>query len=362
MNEKLKEIISELVLKDATCGVNYAVIDNKTIYTGSIGLKAKYGLKEDKLIEQFEDNNINTMYDIASLTKVVCTLSIIFRLYERGLLNLNDKVQKYLKAFKYDDITIYDLLTHTSGLPADFSFKDIIPKTDAINILYTMDKINPKGTFLYSDIGYMLLGLLIEKICNKPLDKVFKEEVTDLLEMNNTCFNPKNKFLVAPTEITKERGVVRGVVHDEKAMSMEGIAGHAGVFSNIEDLIKFSQMILNNGKFKNKKYLSESTIESWYEGNVIDGTEKRSFSWFVGNNSIVIENQNAISFNGFTGPSISIDRKNNIAIILLTNRVHPTRNNTLISKMRPIISDKIYELILSNRKEKFYSENHVKKM
>ena len=120
-------------------------------------------------------------------------------------------------------------------------------------------KETEKEVFLYSDLDYMLLGLIIEKICNKRLDVVFKEEVAIPLEMNSTGFNPQNKNIIAPTEITKSRGLVCGVVHDEKAFSMNGVAGHAGLFSNVNDLINFCKMILNDGIYNGKKYLDKNT-------------------------------------------------------------------------------------------------------
>ncbi len=342
MNEQIKKIMQELIDADATPGINYAIL-NKQQYLGSLGLKAQYRLANEVLKEE---NNLNTIYDLASLTKVICTLTIIFRLYEKGLLNLTDKVKTYLPDFNYDDITIYDLLTHTSGLPADLNSKEIIAKEEIVQKIYSLKKVK-KGQFLYSDIGYIFLGLIIEKVCIKTLDKVFAEEVTIPLEMQNTGFNPKTKNIVAPTEITKERGVIRGIVHDEKACSMKGIAGHAGVFSDIHDVVNFVSMILNKGIFKGKKYLDKSTIERWFSPLIeIDGYY-RSFCWYVGNNPNIIEEETTdiISFNGFTGPSISIDRKNNIGIIMLTNRVHPTRDNRLNIVMRKDISKKVYHLL-----------------
>lgn len=347
MENQIKQIMNELVSANATPGVNYAVIKDSTRFTGSLGLKSKYNMDNDVLKETEEINDINTIYDIASLTKVVCTVPIIFRLYEKGKINLSDKVKNYFPNYKYDDTTIYDLLTHTSGLPADLNSKEIISKDECIKKLFNLEKLNDKGVFLYSDIGYMLLGLIIEKICGKSLDKVFEEEVTIPLEMRNTAFNPKYKTLIASTEITKERGCVRGIVHDEKACSMNGVAGHAGVFSNIEDLINFTSMLLSNGMFKGNQYLSKQTLNCFFTPMVNDREYKRSFSWFVGKNPNVIECEDAdiISFNGFTGPSMSIDRKNNTAIIMMTNRVHPTRDNRLNSQMRSEISNKIYKCI-----------------
>lgn len=352
MEQKIWKIMNELVVSGATPGINYAVITGENKYIGSIGLRSKYTYENGNIKELREENNINTIYDIASLTKVVCTLPIIFRLYEKNKINLNDKVINYLPYFKHDEITIYDLLTHTSGLPADFNSKEIITYEQVIKKIYSLEIENEKGKFLYSDVGYMILGLVIEKIYGKSLDKVFAEEVASPLEMKNSGFYPMDKMLVAPTEITIDRGILRGIVHDEKACSMNGIAGHAGIFSNLEDLINFSSMILNNGMFNGKKYLDKSTLDIWFTPLIDNNGYSRSFSWFVGDNPNVIEKENTISFNGFTGPSISIDRENNIIIIMLTNRVHSTRNNKLNTQIRSHISDEIYNSIIKRRKFK----------
>ena len=242
---------------------------------------------------------------------------------------------------------IYHLLTHISGLPADLDSKKIVSSDEIMNEIYGMNKIYEIGTkVVYSDIGYILLGKIIEEVYHKPLDVVAKEEIFIPLEMNNTSYNPTNKEMCAPTEITDERGLIKGVVHDEKAYSFGGVAGHAGVFALASDLGHFVSMLLNNGKYKDKTFLSKEMVDVLFRPLVYDKSCDwyRSFCFIVGDNDIVIEQgDDVISFNGFTGPSISIDRNNNIGIVLMTNRVHPTRTNKMISKERPKITDEIYK-------------------
>lgn len=344
MEDKIRFIMNKFIALGATPGINYAVINDKNKIVGSLGLKSKYDMKDNKIIEKEEKNNIDTVYDIASLTKVVCIVPIIFRMYEKGLINLNDNVKKYLNQFKYDDITIYDLLTHTSGLEADVRSKDIVSKDEIIKKIYSAERKTDKGNFLYSDVGYIILGFIIEKVYDMSLDKVFIEEVAIPLDMKNTRFNPINKEIIAPTEITEKRGVLRGTVHDEKAASLDGIAGNAGLFSNINDLINYCTMIMNGGIFNGKKYLDKSTIDMWFTPLAIDRKYNRSFCWFVGDNPNVLEGKNVISFTGFTGPSICIDMENKMSIITLTNRVHPTRDNRLNTIMRSKILGEIYNI------------------
>lgn len=341
LNDKINEEVKNKVIP----GMTYAIINNGNVSIGSSGYKA--------LVPKLEDIKDDTIYDIASLTKVVVTVPLICKLVDEGRLSFDDKVKKYLPDFKYDDVTIYQLLTHTSGLPADLNSKEIVSRESIINQMYSKEKVYTSGSqVLYSDLGYMFLGEIIEKIYNKSLDKVAKDELFIPLEMDDTSYNPINKERCAPSEITKDRGMLKGYVHDEKAYSMGGVAGHAGVFSTAKDLSNYVSMILNNGVFNGKRILSEEMINAFFKVLVYD--EKcewnRSFSFIVGDNDIVIRgNDNTISFNGFTGPSISIDRENNLGIVLMTNRVHPSRDNRLISRERPEISKEIYKHLVATK-------------
>ena len=342
---KFEEEITKSINLGIIPGLNYCVINSNEMFFGSLGNKQTCPFSIS--------NSIDTIYDIASLSKVVVTVTIISKLIDKASISINDNVSKYLPRFKYDDITIFDLLTHTSGLPADYNSKEIISKALALDKVYSCDKEYETGSkVLYSDIGFILLGELIEKVYNKSLDVVAMEEVFIPLEMNNTCYNPFKKDKCAPTEITIDRGMVKGIVHDEKACSLGGVAGHAGVFTDIVDLSHFVSMIMNNGVYNNKKFLSKDIIDLWFKPLVYDKSADRyrSLCWIVGLNNVVInKNGNIISFSGFTGPSISIDRDNNISIILLTNRIHPSRNNKKYVPIRLSISDDIYNELVKNK-------------
>lgn len=177
------------------------------------------------------------------------------------------------------------------------------------------------------------------------MDEVAKQEIFIPLDMSLTCFNSIEKNKCAPTEITKDRGIVKGFSHDEKAYSLGSTVGSAGLFTVVKDLSHFVEMILNNGIYNGVEFLPKEIIDLWFMPLVIDEkNRKRSFSWIIGQNNIVInEDDNIISFDGFTGPSISVNRDNNIGIVMLTNRVHPTRYNKLLSTERQKISNKIYK-------------------
>lgn len=337
--EFLDNIIENDVKKGVFPGMTYGIVSGGEIILGGAGYKS--------LVPKSSNIDINTLYDIASLTKVVVVVPIICKLLVQKKIKLTDSVNKYLPRFRYNEINIAHLLLHISGLPADTNCKKIVTKEELMNQVYAAEKIYKEETkVLYSDLGYILLGEVIEKIYGKPLDIVAKEEVFIPLEMNSTCFNPVDKKVCAPTEVTADRGIIQGNVHDEKAYSLGGVAGHAGVFTNAEDLTKFLSMILNDGIYNGKEFLPKEIIDTWFKTIVYDKKNEwtRSFCWITGVNDLVMkEGENAIAFTGFTGPSLSVDRDKKIGIVLLTNRIHPTRDNKLLSQERPNITEEIYK-------------------
>lgn len=320
-------------------GCNYAIIHNDKIEVGSVGAKA--------LVPKIEKNDINTLYDIASLTKVLVTNVLITKLLEENKIKLDDKVNKYLPKFKYDNITIFHLLTHSSGLIADVNWKEVNNKEELIEFFYNKKLYYETGTdVVYSDLNFMFLGFIVEKLYDKPLDVLAYEKIFKPLHMNNTYFNPTNKELCAPTEVTDKRGVVRGIVHDEKAYMMGGVSGNAGLFSNVFDLIKFSKMILNDGIVDNKHYIDKKYIDLWFKP-FVKGKEKnvRSIGWGIGKSKITGSfcSNNTIYHTGFTGNTLIIDRSNKIAIIILSNRIHPNRDNNLLANKRKYIANFIFK-------------------
>ncbi len=322
-------------------GCNYAIIHNDKLEIGSVGAKA--------LVPEIEKNDINTLYDLASLTKVLVTNVLITKLLEENKIKLGDKIKTYLPKFKYDNITIFHLLTHSSGLIADVNWEKVNSKDELIEFFYNKKLYYETGTdVIYSDLNFMFLGFIVEKLYGKPLDVLAYEKIFKPLHMNNTCFNPNNKKLCAPTEVTKKRGVVRGIVHDEKTWMMNGVSGAAGVFSNIFDLVKFVIMILNDGMIGDKKYIDKKYIDLWAKP-FVKGKEKnvRGLGWGVGKSKITgsLCSNNTIYHTGFTGNTLIIDRENKIAFILLSNRIHPTRDNKLLANKRKYIVNYIYKNI-----------------
>ncbi|MCL2085422.1 beta-lactamase family protein [Candidatus Saccharibacteria bacterium] len=338
--EKFDEKIEEWLGKRVVPGLNYSVIIGDKVYQGSLGDRA--------WVPGIEPNCLDTIYDLASVTKVVATVTIVSRMIEKGLVRIDDKVDKYLEKFRFNDVTIFHLLTHSSGLPADFSRPEIMPREEVLGRIYAAEKIYETGTdVVYSDFGFILLGEMIAKVYGRSLDIVAREEVFGPLGMEDTGYLPKYSELIAPTEVTAARGVVRGKVDDEKAYSMGGVAGSAGVFSNVSDLTKFVRIVLNDGMAEGGRYLEEATIEMWFRPVVWskENGERRSVCGVIGENHLVIarEGFSGVSFSGFTGTSVLMDRENNVGIILLTNRNHPSRENRADIEMRKDLCNYIYD-------------------
>ena len=212
---------------------------------------------------------------------------------------------------------------------------------EVMDFIYDVDLIyTPGEKIVYSDIGFILMGKIVEELSGKSLDVFAKENIFEPLEMYNTGYNPKNKELCAPTEHRNDnlyKGMVKGFVHDETALLLGGVAGHAGLFSTVKDVTHFIQMILNDGIFEGKRILSKITIDELYKVQVKEysGVEvlpkARCLGWQTkdpASSAGDLISENTILHTGFTGTNVFIDRDNQIGFVLLTNRVHPTRNNT----------------------------------
>jgi beta-lactamase len=332
--QELTKLIEEEIKNGAFPGANYAIVTPQRTYLGTVGNKS--------LIPSIQKNTIDTIYDMASLSKVLATTTCIFKLMEEGKIRTASKVQTYLPQFAYKHVTIWHLLTHTSGLPEGISglltmksAKDVYKKIFSTPLVYETGM-----QIKYSDLGYVLLGLIIEKIENRPLDEVIKEKIFLPLDMIDTTYNPKDLNRCAPTELRNDdlyQGILQGSVHDEMAFLLNGVAGHAGVFSTVKDVSHFITMILNNGKYNDQQILSPTTIDLMFtpqvheKSGVICKETIRGLGWLIGgfaSSSGDLTSNQTIHHTGFTGTSIFIDRSNEIGFCLLTNRVHPTRNTS----------------------------------
>jgi len=291
----------------------------------------------------------HTIYDIASLSKVVGTTTAIMILYDEKKIGLDDPVVNYLPTFgggDKDKVTIRELLTHTSGLPAGRDIWRIAqtPLEARALVLSTPLEGRPGAQYIYSDLGADVLGLLVEVVSGEPLDKFLNRRVFEPLGMNETMYRPADslKYRIAPTEVTPPRGYpLRGEVHDENAYALGGVAGHAGLFSTAADLSVFAQMMLNGGEYNGVQIVSKPTVDLF----VSRAFGHRALGWDTAEGdygSGRYLGPTAYGHTGFTGTSMWIDPEREMFVILLTNRVHAARAlrpAKVISDVRADLSD-----------------------
>jgi len=298
----------------------------------------------------------STIYDVASLTKVFATTTSLMICYDRKLFNLDDTVVKYLPEFANngkEEVTIKNLLLHNSGLP---SYKRFYGKynsaEEVVGELYSIELEYKTGTkTVYSDLGMIILGKLIEKITAKKLNQFCEEEIFQPLQMNCTYFNPPDslKYKIAPTEYDEywRNRLVWGTVHDENSALLDGVAGHAGVFSTAEDISHLMQMLINGGTYNGKQLINSETIQLFTKRYSAQST--RALGWDTksvkGSSAGNLFDITSFGHTGFTGTSIWVDPTKKLFVIFLTNRVHPTRNNKKLYKIRPALHNSIMKAI-----------------
>lgn len=298
-----------------------------------------------------------TIFDLASVSKVIGTTTAAMLLYDEGKLNLDEKVATYLPEFgNYgkEIITVRNLLLHNAGLRAWVPFyKDFKTADEVLNAIMKSELEYPVGTkFVYSDLGMITLQRIIERISGNRLDYFLKERVFDRLGMKKTMYNPPPEFWYncAPTEKDTywRMNTMKGKVHDETAYMLNGIAGHAGLFSTAGDLSIFLQMMLQKGKYGELQFIKESTVEEWTKRQSEQST--RGLGWDTksetGSSAGSLFSINSFGHTGYTGTSVWVDKDKKLFAILLTNRVHPTRENTKIIRFRPQVHDEIVKAVL----------------
>ena len=381
---QIRSIITEAITTMSTPGCQVAVAVD-----GSIVLEESYGfLTYDSLIPT--DNR--TLYDLASVTKVSATLLAVMKLYDLGLIDLDAPLQSYLPQFSGSNkanISLRNVLSHNAGLVSYVPFWERVISEERMEPFYykteddkTYDRrlygveltsaikdslINwivqspvsseISAKYKYSDIGFMIVHLVVEAIAKQPMEAFLNDHFYHQLGLTKLCFNPRDKgvelFEIAPTEydyyLRNEQ--VWGQVHDRNAAVFGGVAGHAGLFSNAHDLLVLMQMLAQNGQYNGTQFLSTATLRyfnnQYFEGN------RRGLGW--DKRSDIVRNVSSnVSFEsfghtGFTGTVVWVDPQFDLVFIFLSNRVYPDANNyKLIQKdIRTRVQDVVYEAILS---------------
>ena len=345
---------SQLALMDAVIeeGINQHKLPGAVVVVGRKGKvvwKKAYGAKT--LEPAREPMSVDTIFDLASLTKVVATATSVMILIERGKVRLSDSVSVYIPELKgegRDRITIEQLLTHRSGYAPDFDLRDQwVGYDEAIKRLIKEPLRSPAGTrFVYSDINFIALGEVVRRVSGMPLDQFAQKNIFAPLGMRDTGFRPRAdlKPRIAPTE--KRRGQLsylgdsaanagsdadvwlRGQVHDPTSYRMNGVAGHAGLFSTASDLAIYCQMILNGGQYKGVRVLSPATIAEMTRPHLVNNTGgTRGLGWDINTSFSTNRGElfplGSFGHTGFTGTSIWIDPASEMFLIFLSNRVHP---------------------------------------
>jgi beta-N-acetylhexosaminidase len=307
----------------------------------------------------------NTIYDLASLTKVVVTTTSAMMLVQQKRLDLDAPIERYLPEFsaaaKSDpnpswraQITVRMLMLHDSGLPAhrDF-FKEAKGHDAVLAKILAEPLVHEPGTQVeYSDLGFILLGEIIERLTGETLDQFAKGHIFGPLGMSDTMYNPPASLRarIAPTELDMEfrKRLLRGEVHDENAFAFGGVSGNAGLFSTASDAAAFAQMLLNGGIYAHHRLLARTTIQEFTARQAI-GDSARTLGWDVPTppNSAAGHyfSPSAYGHTGFTGTSLWIDPERDLFVVLLTNRVNPTRANEQIRLARPAIHDAILQAL-----------------
>ena len=383
---RIEPIVSEAIRMGATPGCQVLVAkDGKVVYEKSFG-SLTY-VKNDPV-------TFETVYDLASLTKVSATLQAVMFMYEKGLIDIHKKVSYYLPELKKTnkkDITIIEMLTHQAGLAPFIPMWNETVK-DSIFLPYYYSRTRNENyplqvspdlfaaqvirdsvwawigrsklvekpartpfAYRYSDLGFLILQRLAEKVLNQPLDEFLHQNLYEPLGAYTTGFNPLDYLavqLIAPTEEDKifRKTHVIGTVHDERAAMMGGVAGHAGLFSNANDLAKLGQMLLQGGKYGGYRYFKPETVYAFSHKQF--DKSRRGLGWDKpiqsdwNSPTSMKASPKTFGHTGFTGTCMWVDPEFNLVYIFLSNRVHPDRNSKLISaNIRSRIQDVIYESI-----------------
>jgi CubicO group peptidase (beta-lactamase class C family) len=312
--------------------------------------KKAFGLAQKVPADSKREMKLDTIFGLASLTKVIVTTSSIMKLIEMGKINSYDYLKDYFPELPEakEEITIYHLLTHSSGFQAIVKLWDKdLDYQQKIKYILDLPLENEIGKVVnYSDPNFILLGELIQRVSGQDLNEFSQNQIFKPLNMQNTAYKPLvnlegiNKNKIAATEYCSFRDrMIVGEVHDENCYVLDEISGHAGLFSNLNDLSKFVKMLLNKGSYNGKKILTKLTVKTMIKNWTEDLNQNRALGWDLINNfrssAGILLSDKAFGHTGFTGTSIWVDPELKLGVIFLTNRVHPSRDNVDIISLRP---------------------------
>lgn len=339
MKEQVLRLLEkEINLNHLPGAVVQVMHQDKVILRETVGARFVY-------TEEKKPMTLDTVFDLASLTKVLATLPAILYLMDNGEIRLDDSVAHFLPSFGIDgkeEIKIRHLLTHTSGLPSHRPYyKEGLDKAAVLHAINQEPLAAPINSCVsYTDLGFMLLYYLMEKVTGQPFHEFVEEKFYEPLGMTETGFCPSfSKERYAATEYNEVLHDYKcGIVHDENAASMGGVSGHAGLFSTVGDLTRFAQLVENDGVYHGKRFLSAAGLRLARSHFTGYSEESRGLGWMRKSPTHAscgdYFSEESYGHTGFTGTSIWFDPTIDLNVILLTNRVHYGRHPHII-RLRP---------------------------
>ena len=348
-------IIDEAINKELFPGAQIIVVKDSELVADKVFGKLSYSNDSKRV-------STNTIYDIASITKVLSVTPVAMKLISQKKLSLEHTLDQYYSSLYNTDkgkITVRNLLTHSSGLKPFVEFykkKPKIKKEKMIGKILDLElDFSPGEKVQYSDLGIIILMDIIEKVSGSSLDDLCQKWIFNPIDMNNTSYNPDELLLqnIAPTEDDDyfRNRLIQGEVHDENAYLLGGVSGHAGIFSNAYDLAKYAQLFLNKGTWLGNRLFSDSNIKEFTARQNLPPGSDYALGWDTPSRNGKSSagdyfSEGSYGHLGFTGTSLWIDSDNNIIVVLLTNRVHPTREKKGMYSLRRNFHTEIMKAIL----------------
>ncbi|WP_086818706.1 serine hydrolase [Allokutzneria sp. NRRL B-24872] len=291
----------------------------------------------------------DTIFDVASISKLFTSV-VAMQFAERGRIDLDAPVARYLPEFAFngkESVTLRQVLTHTSGLPAGLAIGSIPTIPERLTAIYRVGLRAAPGTrYEYSDLSLIIVGKVLERVSGRALPELVADGITGPLRLRDTMYNPPSSLRsrIAPTQVTAARGLIWGVVHDSTSWSLGGTAGHAGVFSTAADLAVFAQMLLNGGRYGSAQVLSPDSVRAMTTNwNAAFVGADRGLGLDIYKHSFMgaMAAPSTVGHTGFTGTSLVIDPVTRSILILMTNRVHPTSSGPSVNPKRQAIADAV---------------------
>lgn len=344
---EVEQVLNDAIAAGAFPGAAYGILHPGGLTVGTAG---RFTYEEASPLVKPD-----TIYDIASVTKVVATTSMTMRLFERGTLNLDQPLHQVIPEFISDEpsdspkktVTIRMLLAHSSGLPAWAPlYKFCSTSEELLAACYRVQLTStPSRQTAYSDIGFILLGEALQRLADEPLDTFVSREILSNAEMSNTLFRPpaQRRSNIPPAELDLlfRKRMIQGEVQDENCWVMSGVAGHAGLFSSVPDLLKFADCMLSGSR----QLFWPETIQFFTRREAESHGTSRALGWDTPSPEHSSSGHFFSTWSaghlGFSGTSLWIDFERRVAAVLLTNRCWPSRANNAIRTIRPLFHDAV---------------------